>query len=161
MLVGSSATAGLFIALRNQDTGTAHAPTCPGVCVDRMLHGAYATNVSATKSVGPVTVVVQFHVAHTFDWASRTAEFRVDPIDMKPHWLPNVLHSSLCTGVPFALGEACNVTLDNACVRAAYAADDIVGLSLLWQPGADVISARETVDTGFFTQTFVWDEPRA
>ena len=106
------------------------------------------------------TVTVKFRISHRFDWPSRTVNFRVDPIDMEPHWLPKVLHPAHCESVPFALGDACNVSMADACVQKAYADDDIEALDLLWEPGQDVIAARELLNTGFFTQTFTWEEAR-
>ena len=142
------------------NTSSAAPTTCPGVCASRSLHGHFATNVSASKSVGPVTVVVKFRVQHTFDWEYRIGAVRVDPIDFEPHWLPNVLHPIACEKIPFNLGDSCNVTLDSACTRAAFKKNDIEALTLLWDPALDALAASETVNTGFFRQVFEWVEPR-
>ena len=163
-LLGSASTTAYFIMhslLDGPPTNSSAAPhTCPGLCVGRTLHGNFATNVSATKHVGPITVVVRFHVAHTFDWEARLSTLRVVPIDFEPHWLPNVLHPIRCDAVPFDLGAGCNVTVEDACTRQAFARNDIERLDLLWDPGLDALAASETVNTGFFTQTFVWSEDR-
>lgn len=162
ILVGIASTAACFVMLDPHDVNvTATAPTtCPGVCASRMLHGSFATNVSRSKVVGPVTVVVRFLVVHSFDWPSRTAALLVDPIDMQPHWLPDVLHRIHCTNVPFELGDACNISLSNECTRSSFQANDVKAFTLLWDPEQDAIDARETVATPFFTQTFVWREER-
>ena len=57
-------------------------------------------------------------------------------------------------------GEESNVTVEDACTRQAFAKNDIERLALLWDPGLDALAASETVNTGFFTQTFVWSEDR-
>ena len=105
-------------------------------------------------------MVVQFRVEHSFHWPSRNATLRVDPIDFEPHWLPNVLHPILCDDVPFELDDACNVTMFSECTRAAFRKNDIQALTLLWDPSLDALAAAETVNTGFFTQTFLWSEER-
>lgn len=74
--------------------------------------------------------------------------------------VPNVLHPISCDDVPYALGEACNVTMESACTRAAFKKNDIEALTLLWDPALDALAASETVNTGFFTQDFEWTEPR-
>ena len=125
-----------------------------------MLHGSFTSNVSTTKAVGPVKVVVRFGVTHSFDSESGTGSLRVVPIAFEPHWLPNVLQPISCEAVPFTLGDACNVTMDDTCIRAGFAKDMISALSLLWDPTLDTLAAAETVSTGFFTETFEWTERR-
>ena len=163
-LLGSASTTAYFVARDLLDSpanaSSVEPTTCPGVCVARALHGTFAHNVSATKHVGPVEVIVKFYVSHSFDWDTRTAALRVDPIDFEPHWLPSVLHPIRCDAVPFTLGDACNITLGSECTRQAYKIDDIAALELTWDVGRDEIAASETVSTGFFTQTFVWSEER-
>ena len=163
-LLGAASTTFYFIArdlLNSGSNSSAVGPTsCPGVCAGRTLHGRYVANVSATKKVGPITIIVKFGVVHAFDGAARTVEVRVDPIDFEPHWLPAGFKPLHCLDVPFGLGDDCNVTMADDCTRKAYADDDIAAFDLIWDPAADAIQARETVDTGFFTQTFVWNEHR-
>ena len=162
-LLGSASTTFYFVArdlLNSGSNSSAVANTCPGVCANRALHGRYTANVSATKKVGPVTIIVKFGVIHAFDDPSKTVEVRVTPIDFEPHWLPAGFKPLHCLGVPFGLGDDCNVTMMNDCTRKAYAQDDIAAFDLTWDPAADAIQASETVDTGFFTQTFVWSELR-
>ena len=47
---------------------------------------------------------------------------------------------------------------NDACMSAALKADDVMRLTYLWDAGADALSVREEINTGFFTETFVWSE---
>jgi hypothetical protein len=135
-------------------------PTCPGVCAGRELHGEFRANVSRSKVVGPVTVVVSFSIGHMFDWDERTVNVSVKPIDFEPHWLPDVLHPIACDRVPFALDDGCNLTFTNECLVAAYKNDDITEMEFRWD-GQEGIDVTEVIDTGFFKQVFTWTEWRS
>ena len=70
-----------------------------------------------------------------------------------------MLHPINCNP-SFTLSDNCTVTLnpDDACLHAAFKADDIIQLKHRWDPSRSTLSVVEEIDTGFFTETFEWSE---
>jgi hypothetical protein len=163
-LIGSGSTAAvLILADLNGDNCSVPQlpPECPGVCVGRALDGVFEANVSTSKRVVGVTVVVSFSIRHAFFSHNGSATLSVVPHRFEPHWLPNVLHPIDCSP-SFTLSDNCTVTLnpDDACLRAAFKADDIVHLMHRWDPSQSTLAVVEQINTGFFTETFEWTERR-
>ena len=161
-LLGSGCTAAvlLFTNLGAENcTAPELPPACPGVCTARTLDGTFSENVSTTKKVLSVTVVVSFYVEHTFFSHNGSARLKVIPKAFEPRWLPNVLKPIDCRPA-FQLSDNCTVHLDaeDECLKAAYKADDIVRLAHRWNVRRNELAVTEEIDTGFFTETFAWTE---
>ena len=172
-IAGSAATlVGVALADLRSDNCTVPdpAPACPGVCAGRILDGRFTANVSRSKTVVGLTVVVKFHVEHTFSLADQTYRMRVIPQAFEPHWIPFSLRPIDCSGVPFVLSDNCTLstppseTPGSECLAKAFKADDITDMTLRWdatgQNGAGSLVVSESLKTGFFDETFVWTENR-
>ena len=145
------------------DETNSSSTTCPGVCTRRPLHGHFAANATASTIVGPLKVVIKFHVSHIFDWPARTVNVTIDPISHEPKWISSSIHPSRCDGVPFALGDDCNVTYSNECTDAAYKVDNVRAHQITYDTAQDMLASTETVKAGpggAFTTTFAWEESR-
>ena len=96
-LIGSGSTAAVLILADLSDgddncTAPQLPPECPGLCVGRTLSGAFEANVSTSKRVLGVTVVVQFYIQHAFFSHNGSAQLNVVPLRFEPRWLPKMLH---------------------------------------------------------------------
>lgn len=154
---GGAATAKMLHDANNATLPTPH--TCPGLCASRALHGEFAANVTSSHQLGPVTIEVSFYIRHKFDWDTRSVSMQMTPTSVKPSWAVK-LYPISCDRVPFAIGDACNMTVfTDDCLSQEQAADKIVGWTYAWD-GGDGLAVTQTLDGGMFKHTFAWDEKR-
>lgn len=136
--------------------------SCPGVCAGRTFHGTYAANVTATKTIGVIKILIGFEITHSFDAIRETVNVSVVPTDVEPKLIP--FRAFTCNAVPFHVDDACNMTWMDDCLFNAYREDMIKSMTYRWDPSNDALLVTETIDVHFlgvsFTQVFRWVEHR-
>lgn len=147
-----------LVGLRQQPLPPAIEPTCPGVCIARPLDGKFGSNITTHTQILGVEVINKFSLTHHFHFANGSVDIHLVPISSSLPFDPTP--PMACDGVPFVLDGGCNITFSDPCTQSAYKAQGVVSLTLLYNPGLDVLEAQETISNNMFTQTFTWNETR-